>query len=131
MTEDITGAFSHTDLFTTGTIFDTGLVIDLDVIILIGNGIGGTCFDTHLTADAADLADRLDRLAQILSGTGNINTGPQGLQLDNILRTGFHADAAAYAFVRIDHGKILNHIYGIERAGLGTFTQTYAGVLTG
>jgi len=105
-------------------------MVDFDEIILIAYRPCRTGLNTHLTTDAAHLADGLDVFTKILGRTWNKNPGLHRLNFNDTLRTGTDAYPAADAFIRIDERKILHHIDGAKGAGLGTFPQTDTGVLT-
>jgi hypothetical protein len=131
MAEYLTRALGHTGCLTGRSIGNAGLLIDLHQIVLISDRAGRAGLDTHLAANATDLADRLDIFPEILGRTGDKNPGLEGLNLNDRFRTGTNAHPATHTFVRVDYREIFYHIDGVKGAGLGTFAQTDTGVLAG
>ena len=130
-TENITWAFSDTNLFTRWSIGDAGLMVDVDQVVFIRDRLRRTNFDAHLAANAADLTNAGHRFAEIFCGAGHPDSCPQGLNLDNLFRAGLDTNTAADAFVGTDHREIIDHLDGIKRTRFGAFAETDTRILAG
>ena len=82
----------------------------------------------HLAADAADLAGLGNVLAEVLAGAADRNTGGLRQDVDDLLRAGIGAHAAAYALVAVDLGNAVADLDGVILAHLGAVAQTDAAV---
>ena len=75
VTKNLAGTFGDTHVLARRSIRDATLMIDSNPVVDISNGLCRTDLDAQLAADAPDLADGLDILAEILRGASHLHPG--------------------------------------------------------
>lgn len=105
--------------------------VDDGDVALHGDCALGAGFYAHLTSDAATGADFADELARHGIAAGNMNHFLFGYHGDDATGTGFSAGATADAFIPVDFGDAVNHVDGIEFAGLNACAESEAAVSAG
>ena len=109
------------------TALDALAHIDLSQVVNNRDGIDRAFTLALHAADAADLAHLHDLRALVVAAAGWHDLLFFGNQLNNALRAGIHAGAAADTVVAVNLGNTIDNMHGIKLAGFGTVSETNAG----